>query len=614
MAGQNEVSQVVRLDGNQYRSEIGRMQSETRSNLQRIGKDLTDAGRGYQDFTNNVKKQTGSMIGTIEEAGRSFAKNLGRGALAGGALAGIETMRAGAKASLQTIVSFDEALARVASRADLSSKQVAKLKQEFLDLGKTGARLETIPAAFDAIYGATGNVDQSSSVMGSIAKAGAMNGGDAGEVAEFVKDRLKGEGKEINPGNVQALLHSLTLAQRGGEFNSLSDAMKGMGGVNAADQKRAGLSDRELAGILAGSTRAGADKATGVAAAQALVHMSQKGFGGSAALSGLLGASFTRGGKFDPASLNQAAANQRRSGRSDSESVALFQSAGLSEQESSGLLAILKNVEKFQEGVKRVQGDTKTFEQSFQETTDTLSHNLERLKNTVVSGFDDIFSPLAGVANKALKGDTRGALGAMPGAFANTMDGVADHPFLVGGGLLATAAGGAVLKKFGLGGSAAGLASGVAKGRALQGAGVTPVYVTTAGEIAGSGGSMADDFMKKMSEMAAGGGGAVVGSGRLASVLGIARTAAGSAASLGAGALGAGLPGVLQAGDKVMQNIGNPEKFNAQVMEVYRNMEAMFARFFGDGKQTVKVEVDSKDAAYMARPKKTDHPRDPRGA
>jgi hypothetical protein len=48
------------------------------------------------------------------------------------------------------------------------------------------------------IYGATGNVEQSKSVMEPIAKAAAMGNGDAGEVADFVKDRLKGEGREIN--------------------------------------------------------------------------------------------------------------------------------------------------------------------------------------------------------------------------------------------------------------------------------------------------------------------------------------------------------------------------------------------------------------------------------
>jgi hypothetical protein len=316
MPGQNEVSQVVRLNGTQYKNELGRMQTETRTSLQKISRDLTDASKSYGDFSNYVKKQTGSVIGSLEEAGKAFAKNLGRGAIAGGALAGVEAMRSGMKEAVRTGLSFDEALARVASRADLSAKQVAKLRNEFFELGKTGAKLESIPGAFDAIYGATGNIEQSKSAMEPISKAAAMSEDrDASRIAEFVKDRLKGEGREINRGNVQELLQSLVLAQRGGEFNSLGEAMQGMGGVDAAAQRRAGLSDREMAGILAGSTRAGADRATGTAAAQALVHMSQRGFGGSAALAGMLGVgSFMNGGKFDASRLTRASANFRRRG------------------------------------------------------------------------------------------------------------------------------------------------------------------------------------------------------------------------------------------------------------------------------------------------------------
>ncbi|MGZ3709933.1 MAG: hypothetical protein ACXVBC_13520, partial [Bdellovibrionota bacterium] len=88
------------------------MQTETRTNLQKINKELTDSGNAYRDFTNYVKKQTSSMIGSIEEAGKAFAKNLGRGALAGGALAGVEAMHDGMREAIRTGLSFDDALAR----------------------------------------------------------------------------------------------------------------------------------------------------------------------------------------------------------------------------------------------------------------------------------------------------------------------------------------------------------------------------------------------------------------------------------------------------------------------------------------------------------------------
>jgi hypothetical protein len=139
-----------------------------------------------------------------------------------------------------------------------------------------------------------------------------------------------------------------------------------------------------MAGILAGSTRAGADKATGLSGAQALIHMSQQGFGGSAALAGMLGVgSFMNGGKFDTSRCHARLANFKKHRPLRQRERRPVPKRG---PIRAGVLratgAILKNVEKFQAGVKRVATDTKTFDQTFEEVTDTLSHRLEELKNT----------------------------------------------------------------------------------------------------------------------------------------------------------------------------------------------------------------------------------------
>lgn len=616
MAGNSEVSQVVRLNTTQYRTELEKVQTDTRTNLQKINKALVDSGKSFGDFTNVVKKSVSSIINSFEEVGKSFAKNLGKGALVGGTILGVDAMREGAKEAVRTGLAFEDALARIASRADLSAKQVSKLKQEFFELGKTGAKLDSIPEAFNAIYGATGSMEQSKAVMEPIAKAAAMGNGDAGQVADFVKDRLKGEGKEINKTNVTDLLQAVNLAQRSGEFNSMGEAMQGMQGVDAAAQRRAGLSDKDLAGILAGSTRAGADKATGVAAAQAVIHMGQQGFGGGAALGGMLGVgSFMKDGKFDTSKLTAAAAHLKKSGRSDAENVELFKSAGLSEQESTGLLAILKNITKFNEGVKRVATDTKTFEQSFEEVTDTLSHRLEELKNATVAGFDDIFSPLMRTVKQAAGGHYGDAAKGLPGALFDSAKGVAAHPLLAGGGLLATAAGGALLKKLGLGEGKAKLGEGLAKGKALQGAGVTPVYVVNFGEVGEASKSDTGGFFDKTEKLAGGAG-----------------TAAGGAVGLGIGTLaaGAGAAGLALVVAQQMRiaNEKDPKK-QKQIADsgdngfgnaagqgggIQADLQRLLVEWLsGNKNQKVQVEVMTKDPGIMANPKKTDNARDPKG-
>jgi hypothetical protein len=621
MSGQNEVSQVVRLNSTQYRADLTRVQSETRTNLQKMMKAFTEAGGSYQDFTNLVKKQTGSMIGSIEEAGKSFAKNLSRGAIAGTALAGIDALRSGMRAAVSTGMAFDEALARVASRADLSAKQVAKLKQEFFELGKTGAKLETIPAAFDAIYGATGNVDQSRSVMEPIAKAAAMSGGDAGDVAQFVKDRLKGEGQEINRGNVEGLLQSLVSAQRGGEFNSLQEAMAGFGKIDAVTQRKAGISDRGLAGLLAGATRSGTDRETALSGLQGLMQLSTGGLHSDAALAGILGVkggSFMRGGKFDLNALLNAPGLSNRS-FNEADKSRLIQGGGLSDSQANGVLALLRSAERVKQGMQKVASDTKTLDQAFQETTDTLSHRLIQLKNTVVHGFSDVFSPLMVPAKAAAGGHPGAALMGLPGALGGMLSGAASHPLLASGGLLATAAGGALLKKLGLGGGIAGLGAGVAKGKALQaGAGVTPVYVVNFGEMGNSGPSGLPSGVR---DLVMGTGGAA-GGAMSGSIMKLMRMAGGAAA--GAESL-IGMPGM--AGLASLLGIGAgkaAEYVGTGALE--KDVGGLFGKnpapYSGSiplpadtppQKVQLAIEVHSKDPAYMAIPKATDNPRDARG-
>jgi hypothetical protein len=136
------------------------------------------------------------------------------------------------------------------------------------------------------------------------------------------------------------------------------------------------------------------------------------------------------------------------------------------------------------------------------------------------------------------------------------------------------------------------------------------------------GDSGAGGFMKKMSDMAMGTGGIAGGAAgtasKLAKVLGIGGKILGAAGgAAGAGALGYEVgSGINDVIDEKTQG-KTSEGFEGNAVE--RLMFKLDKLFGGEASsrfmeaQKVIVEVDSKDPAYMARPKKTDNPRDSRG-
>ena len=600
MAGQSEVTQRINLNGKQYRDETRRIASETKAAFGQTRKELQLAQTSFHDYTNEVKKDGGSILATLKSMGKSFAENLGRGAVGGAVVTGVDAMRAGMKNAVSTSISFSDALAKLGSRADLSQAKLAKLREEFFKIGKaTGADLGSIAGGANVLYGATGNMDQAMSAMNPIAKAAAVNGGNAEEIASFVADRLKGENKEVNEANVKDLLGGLVLAQRGGEFNSIQESMQAFKGLPEGVQSRTGLSNRDLAALFSGATRAGGNRDTGVAAVQAITRMSQEGFAGDATLGGVLGiGSFKKNGKFDMGQLTKAAGNVGRLGNSEQQRMAMLtQVSGLSDQEAQGLLSILEHIQKFNDGVQKVEKDTKSFDQSMEESADSLGTDMKRLNNEIVGGFSDIFSPLMKMAHQI-------ASGHLPtnilGNIGDSVAGAVKHPVLVAGGLAATAAGGFLMKQLGIGG----LAKGVATGKALEAAGVQPVYVTNASEIAKDANSVADDFLKKTEALATEGSGPAA----VAAEFGV-----GGIAAMISGALGAiGLTAYAYThpdSDVTKQGAINPSGGagipGTGLLE--RPPESKY-----DREHRIKIEIDSKDPAFKARPKATDNPRDSR--
>lgn len=556
MAGRNQVEQILKLNSEQYKRGLKDAKTAAKSEMSEIGKALQVAGSQFRDYTEFLKKKAAESKGTLKDLGKAFAENLGRGALVGGVGAGLEGVRRNMEKSIETGMSFGRALAQLASRADLSQAKLKELRKQFGELAKDGSRLESLPDAMNLLYGATGSVGAAQAVLPSISKASTIGNGDAAQLADFVVQRLKGEGRAVSQTNVDSVLQSLVTAQRNGEFNNMSEAMAGLNSVSGDMKKRAGLSDREYAAILSGATHVGASKEQGLSSISSLIGLSQQGFGAGSALSGMLGVtSFNSNGHFDINKLAQASQNlqRNRGSMSDNDLIRLFSEGGLSEEDSSGLLTYLKDFDKFKRGMDQALKDTKTFGQVAGEATDNLSDKLNMARNQMVIGFDEILAPLEEVGKKFASGHVGAGLMGLPGALGSSAkSALIDHPMLTAGALATTAAGGFLLKKLGLGEGALGTAGGVAKGLALKQAGVTPVYVTNFSEMGGKSGpagAFSDGgFMDSMEKMAMGGNGGFAGGAkgavgyvaRLRALLGGGLAATGSTLTAGVGTLGAG--------------------------------------------------------------------------
>lgn len=592
MADRNQVEQVVKLNAKQYLDAQQKIKSQTKTAFDDVNKTLHDSGNRYDDFTNRVKKNSGTLTGTLKEVGKAFLDNLGRGAAAGGLGAGVLAVKSQMQEAVRVGLDFGKSFAALASRADLSASKVKSLREEIKKLGASGADLGSLPAAVNELFGATGNIDQAMSVMGPVSKAAAMTSNkDAGQVAKFVADQLKGEGREINRGNVESLLQSSVAAMRGGQFANLDEAMGSMAGLHAMSIRDSKMSDKQVGALMAGATRTGVSKDVGMAGVNALLDASANPLLKSSVLNGILGASVVgRNGKLNVEALGSksALAHMNALGKSDTERKEMFRAiagdAGFGGDSADALFSFVKNFSSLNAGIKKVMGDTKTLEQAVEETTDNLSDNLGKLRNSMVTGFDDILKPVEDLGNKFAKGHIKEAFGALPGALLESGKGIAQHPLLVAGGLAATAGTGFLLKTLGLGGG--GLVKGAAIGKALQKTGITPVYVVNMGDSAASSPWSAKDLAS---------GGKGIAGGALALATGPVGIVAGAALGIGAAA------------SKITWKNGQGESLNAM-----EHLADVIEKYFGDFSlekaqpRRVQVDVQSNDPQFMARPKTTD--------
>lgn len=591
--GNNSVEQKVTLNNKEYLKSLKGMSRLAAQTSVMINKGFESMKVGAKSLTESVKKDGLSLKKSFD----SLMGNLGRGGAAIGLATGFQGLSASVKDAARSSADFDRTFSRLAQRFDFSKDKVKQLRNEYRRLaGETGVNGGQITGAASNLLAATNG--KSTAGLKDIAQFSKLSDDiDASTASRDIVDFLKGNGREVSGSNIRELLESSLALQRNGDF-SLKEALAITTKSDGNALARAGLSTRENAALLAGASGVGQDRASTSAAIQAIIKKSVEGFGKGSALQGILGVeggSLLTNGKFDISKLGQASKNLKARGMSSQDSVALLQSAGLSEGEAEGLYSILNDFDTFQKGFKKTIGDQKTLESAFKESTRNLPDALEKIRERIISGVDEITNPLTLVGLKLVEGDLKGAAGAAPGAIGDSLKGVMDNKLLAGTMLGGTILTGGLLSKIGLFGGAKGIAKGVAVEEAT-GDRVQAVYVTNIDEISSGLGNIPG----------IGGGGAL---GKLKGLAGKAAPLLGKAGGVAAaGYLGYEAGSWLNDNVVSKTNMKTSEGFEGNIIEtLFFKLDKLIG---GESAQKIQdankilLEIDSVDNGFKVRPKR----------
>ena len=573
MADKNTVEQVAKLNYKPYTDGIKKIRDSVKG-LGDSNKDLLQHERSWQSVQNRVKESAGSMMRDLKSIGKSIKENAINGLAINAGMGASNFARNAISQSAKSVLSFGEAMSRVQLKTGKTKDEIDDLQTSLSKLVKVGADLGSIPDAFDEIFSTLGDVDKSKDVLTTISGfSKGVEGRDAAKVARFVRSTLTSENLPVSKQNTEQLLGAVATMMKSGSFKTLDEAMGAYGALNANAISRAKISNKTAAQLLSAASGV-ANKDQSLAAVNEIMKGAGTGFAKNAVLNGLLGANLFKNGQLDTKELSKASERFKKKGYDDAGFVQLMTENGLSEDAANGLVNILKNADKFKEGIDKFDRSTTTAAQAGMTLGDNLSGKIEDIYQAVAGAFENLFRHLANFDFGKALGDVAGNFKEIAGATAAV-----------------------------LGGSAV---TGMAAKRVLGMFGAQ-----AAGAVAGGGGAAAAG-----GALAAEGAG-VAGSGMLLGGTGLAAGAL-TATGVGvAGLAGYGIGKLANKGIDAYTQGTTSEGFQGNAVE--RLIFKLDQYFGGDASaaikqaQKVQVEIQSKDPGFVGIPKANDNSRDPRG-
>ena len=619
MSDNKTLTQTLKLDNKEFIGPLTQARAAAKSATDEINKDLTNNSKSFQQNEAQVKKWGGTITSELQKASRAALENLKTGAKAMTLGAGEALIRKSASNMIEDAVESSKKLAEIASKFNASKTQVESWNDS---IKKAAINTKTsIGQMTDVLSEFSDSVDDPSKVfkyMESIGQATLMNGGNSKGVTDFLKKDVVAHGKDMNTvgrGDIDDSLGAANLLMRTGKgFTHQADAMAAISGLDSNAVRSSGLNPKQIASILAGASKSGVSGEASMAGVHGLLGEITKGDRSVFARVLGIGSLKDKDGKLDLSNLGKANARlDNLGGDEDSRKSRLGELAGMSDKEAEGVFAFIRQNKAFSDAMGVAEKDTKTFSESFKQASNNLKDNMQGLQTKVEAGLDDIFKGFKEPLNDLIQGNVGKAAGGLGHGLGQAAIGMKDHPALVAGAFATVLGGGALitglLSKLGGGGA---LGAGVAKGKMLEQAGVTPVYVVNFAEMGGGGGtagggltSKALPFLKKMGSLM-GMAGTTLGAIGTSSVGALAGTGAAGLATIGGGVAAAGAVGygtglII---NEVTSAIGN--KFDIPSLG-----EAIYDLI--DKLQTQKVELKiTKPKGFAVEPNADDNQTDAR--
>lgn len=396
----NEVVQKVKLDATQYRQETRKMSTDTRKDTDKVNDALNESGNAVRDFNDRVQDNTKKSKSAFEDLFKGIKGGLGALGLAGvGAAIGAAVSK-----GVSDSLNFTDVLNKIAVKTGQNAFQQAEFRNQLLGISdRTNVDEEQIAAAAENAIALGASTQEAVRFAEVIAQASrAFKDVDPASFSREIASDLRARGQRITEESVKKSLNALTVGVRQG-LGDIETAFEAVSAVPGRVQERAGLSQRDLVNLFAGTQGVSADPQETRAAIQELIKVTDQLDG--EALQGVLGA--FRGPKdaegnrqflFGTSQLNEAARRLEKIG-DDRVQREVLQKLGLSEQGTEGILSIVRDRAGFQRERGFAELDQATVKQAFERSTEGFGEAVSNIFNRILNSFsrDTTFEQREGV-------------------------------------------------------------------------------------------------------------------------------------------------------------------------------------------------------------------------
>ena len=512
------------LDPKKILESLGDMGEEVKKLSQRIEESLgKDAAKSIGKLEDAAERGTSKIQSNFRNMGQRIKEDLKTAFDATGILAGAKFAKELGE-GVKQVFDMERAFDRLNTRLQLSARALQDFKKQMGSrVSATGAKLEDVMPGTEtaASRGGVKDPNQLAAIAESLGQARMTTGEDTKGISEAVVEILKSQGQKVTGSSFKSTLDAMQSTRVNGAFGSAGEAGAAIAGISPYGQQM-GLNTREMGGLAATASKSGA---AGQDILRQLMEQASHP-GGKEKLNAIFGQQvFGKGGKLDAGALGKI-----NTGKFGAFSQQTMESAtGISGASGADLTRF---VEAFKGGMGQfknvVSGANETASQ-FEDATNNLASGVDKFRERTKEAAREVGSSLSKLGHDILAGNGSQILGDVAEvgktAHANKGQLAAAGLLTAGVGVLA---GGALRRMGGKLGGLGGMASGMLGGQMAKMAGVQPVYVTNAKEMA-SGNSMVDNFFKQTGAIAGGGAGALGKFGKVAGVAGKGLAAVGGA-------------------------------------------------------------------------------------